>query len=164
MALGRHTQNRETRNDIDLESEICMTILTHEEAKALKDAATWDMFDLIRAIEHAVIAKLAAGVSVEPVGVVRQLHMVTVRFDTSTTYGCDIPDGEKLYTATAIASARVQALEEAANMCDEEARDATSAKRKRFLSDNGKAVYNGVFAGATNCAVAIRALALGEAK
>ena len=43
-------------------------ILTHEEAKALRDDYMSDPFELIREVESAVIAKLAAGVNVEPVG------------------------------------------------------------------------------------------------
>lgn len=49
-------------------------------------------------------------------------------------------------------------LEAAALVCDEVAVDATSEKRMKFLTVQGKAVYEGMYGGAINCAGGIRAL------
>lgn len=49
-------------------------------------------------------------------------------------------------------------LEAAARVCDEVAVDATSEKRMKFLTVQGKAVYEGMYGGAINCAGGIRAL------
>ena len=100
-----------------------------------------------RAVESAVLAKLAQGVEMpEAVGVVRQLHMVEVRFNTSTSYGCDIPDGTSIHTADQLqaygAACRVKALEDAEQACEY-----LCAK----FFDHAKPPYK-------NCAKAIRAL------
>jgi hypothetical protein len=56
------------------------------------------------------------------------------------------------------------ALEAAAKVCDAEADDADSKKRKPFLTLSGATLYDGMRGGATNCASAIRALRIeGEA-
>ena len=49
-------------------------------------------------------------------------------------------------------------LEAAAKLCDAVAVDATSEKRTKFLSMQGKAVYEGMYGGAINCAGGIRNL------
>ena len=49
-------------------------------------------------------------------------------------------------------------LEAAARVCDETAVDATSEERMKFLTAQGKASYEGMWAGAINCACGIRAL------
>ena len=49
-------------------------------------------------------------------------------------------------------------LEAAAKMCDAVAVDATSEKRMKFLTVQGKAIYEGMYGGAINCAGGIRAL------
>ena len=49
-------------------------------------------------------------------------------------------------------------LEAAAKVCDETAVDATSEKRMKFLTVQGKAIYEGMYGGAINCACGIRAL------
>jgi hypothetical protein len=56
-----------------------------------------------------------------------------------------------------IAAARA-ALEAAAQVCDAEAEDAASERRKPLLTPAGTALYEGMWGGATNCASAIRAL------
>jgi hypothetical protein len=62
-----------------------------------------------------------------------------------------------------IAAARA-ALEAAAQVCDAEAEDAASERRKPFLTLSGATLYDGMRGGATNCAAAIRALKIeGEA-
>lgn len=49
-------------------------------------------------------------------------------------------------------------LEAAAKMCDAVAADATSEKRMKFLTAQGKAIYEGMYGGAINYAGGIRAL------
>ena len=49
-------------------------------------------------------------------------------------------------------------LEAAASVCDATAVDATSEKRMKFLTVQGKAIYEGMYGGAINCACGIRAL------
>ena len=49
-------------------------------------------------------------------------------------------------------------LEAAAEVCDAEADDADSKRRKPFLTPAGTTLYEGVWGGATNCASAIRAI------
>ena len=93
-----------------------------------------------RAVEAAVIRKLAAGVSVEPVDGALLDDMVEGSHPSYgrglfTTDNCIKP----LYTATAIAAARVQALEEA--------RDIVLNFQAGWIPD-----------GFTECADAIRAL------
>jgi hypothetical protein len=53
---------------------------------------------------------------------------------------------------------RDAALEEVAMVCDTEANDANSAKRKPLLSAQGTVLYEGMWGGAVNCAAAIRGL------
>ena len=118
-----------------------------------------DMHHIMRyteAIEAAVIRKLSAGVSVEPVAYRMQpndtahrslekslnFHKVHVRPDWTI---------DPLYTATAIAAARVQALEEAAKECDRTASD----YKGMFAEDES------LYIAATECAKEIRAL-IGE--
>ena len=49
-------------------------------------------------------------------------------------------------------------LEAAAKFCDATAIDATSEERRKFLTANGVAIYEGMYGGAINCAAGIRAL------
>jgi hypothetical protein len=49
-------------------------------------------------------------------------------------------------------------LEAAAKACDAVAIDATSEKRRKFLSVQGQAIYEGMYGGAINCADTIRNL------
>jgi len=52
------------------------------------------------------------------------------------------------------------ALEAAAKFCDVVAVDvdATREERRKFLTSNGVAIYEGMYGGAINCAAGIRAL------
>jgi hypothetical protein len=56
-----------------------------------------------------------------------------------------------------IAAARA-ALEAAAQVCDAEAEDAASERRKPLLTPAGTTLYEGMYGGATNCAAIIRAM------
>ena len=49
-------------------------------------------------------------------------------------------------------------LEAAAQVCDAEATDAASERRKPLLTPAGITLYEGMYGGATNCAAAIRAM------
>jgi hypothetical protein len=49
-------------------------------------------------------------------------------------------------------------LEAAAQVCDAEAEDAASERRKMFLRPAGTALYEGMYGGAINCAAIIRAI------
>ena len=49
-------------------------------------------------------------------------------------------------------------LEAAAKVCDAVAVDATSDERRKFLTPQGAAVYEGMYGGAINCAGGIRNL------
>jgi hypothetical protein len=77
--------------------------------------------DFIDAIEAAVIAKLSRGVSVEPV-YAYEVHAAMCEPELSYTKGGIKSLLVKLYTAdqlhTAIAAARVQALDDAADIVD----------------------------------------------
>lgn len=105
-----------------------MSVLTHEVAKALRDRVNAnDPLELIRATEQAVLSKLAAGVSVEPVAwrnPVDSYSLVTTHQKETNEfqYSDEFLAGhtEPLYTAEAIAAARVQALEEAAKIAERE--------------------------------------------
>ena len=46
--------------------------------------------------------------------------------------------------------------ERCADVCDKEAADANSSKRKPFLTASGKTLYEGMAGAAQNCAAAIR--------
>ena len=95
-------------------------VLTVPEIEAIKEYADTDWWYFARAIEATVIKRLAAGVSVEPVGVV-------IGFDDDTgnavvDHSCEGPYGplddfEGVYNfdqlTAALAAARVAALEEA---------------------------------------------------
>jgi len=93
-----------------------MSVLTHEVAKALRDRVNAnDPLELIRATEQAVLSKLAAGVSVEPVAwrnPVDSYSLVTTHQKETNEfqYSDEFLAGhtEPLYTAEAIAAARVQ--------------------------------------------------------
>ena len=125
--------------------------------------------DFIDAIEAAVIAKLAQGVSVEPVawiglrnGIEHMTSQWKIAEADSATY--DTP----LYTTTAIAAARVQALEEAAVVCEKYATDKWSLYKGRPPyngTEQGRADPDtqGHSDGANACADAIRALKGGAA-
>lgn len=134
-----------------------MNVLTHEVAKALRDRVNAnDPLELIRATEQAVLSKLAAGVSVEPVAwrnPVDSYSLVTTHQKETNEfqYSDEFLAGhtEPLYTAEAIAAARVQALEEAAKVClDLELDD----RYKTMISTDD---WN---AGTLDCDTAIRAL------
>jgi len=96
-----------------------MSVLTHEVAKALRDRVNAnDPLELIRATEQAVLSKLAAGVSVEPVAEVQTLYYGSehppvaftgvVLSDKTDYYSLPFRENTQLYTAAAIAAARVQ--------------------------------------------------------
>ena len=53
---------------------------------------------------------------------------------------------------------RRETVEECAKVCDAEAADADSAKRKPLLTPTGKMLYEGMWGGASNCAASIRGL------
>lgn len=98
-------------------------ILTHEEAKALRDSDhSFDVLRLIFDVEAAVLTKLSQGVSVEPVAWMTSYGNVC-RDDNKKS---SMPFADKedyvvpLYTVTAIAAARVKALEDAAVVCENE--------------------------------------------
>ncbi len=100
-----------------------------------------------RAIEAAVLSKLAAGVSVEPVAEVQTLYYGSehppvaftgvVLSDKTDYYSLPFRENAQLYTASAIAAARVQALEEAAKVCDRQA-----IPNAGFLAEKVRALIN----------------------
>ena len=104
-----------------------MNVLTDEEKGAIaRSAGITDADDgamvtlLFALVEAAVIRKLAAGVSVEPVDGALLDDMVEGSHPSYgrglfTTDNCITP----LYTATAIAAARVQENERCAKVCEE---------------------------------------------
>ena len=99
---------------------------------------------VVRAIEAAVLSKLAAGVSVEPVAwrnPVDSYSLVTTHQKETNEfqYSDEFLAGhtEPLYTAEAIAAARVQALEEAAKVCDRQA-----IPNAGFLAEKVRALIN----------------------
>ena len=102
--------------------------------------------DFARAIEQAVITKLA-GVSVEPVAEVQTLYYGSehppvaftgvVLSDKTDYYSLPFRENAQLYTAAAIAAARVQALEEAAKVCDRQA-----IPNAGFLAEKVRALIN----------------------
>lgn len=134
------------------------SLLTTEECRDIYNAAMEapdrSAVSVTRAIEAAVIRKLAAGVSVEP---------ASMQFQTPTGAWCDfindkhrddtIADGtwpiRSLYTATALAATRVAALEEAAKVCE--------AHAHGWQENPGQNPHAGYIA-TSNCAVDIRAL------
>ena len=84
-----------------------MSVLTHEEAKKLRDSTCMnDPLALIHATELAVLSKLAAGVSVEPNGYDPLSDQYLYKQDT---------------LQTAIAAARVQVYDECMKLCDPDA-------------------------------------------
>ena len=90
--------------------------------------------------------KLAAGVSVDPVWYHKDLGDRAHKFYDQTETQ---PEGcTPLYTEAAIAAARVQALEEAAKVCDRTASD----YKGMFAEDES------LYIAATDCANEIRAL------
>ena len=105
-------------------------VLTVPEIEAIKEYADTDWWYFARAIEATVIKRLAAGVSVEPVGVV-------IGFDDDTgnavvDHSCEGPYGplddyEGIYNLdqlnTAIAAARVQENERCAKLIEDEEED-----------------------------------------
>jgi len=78
---------------------------------------------------QAALSKLAAGVSVEPVAEVQTLYYGSehppvaftgvVLSDKTDYYSLPFRENAQLYTASAIAAARVQAINECADKCDE---------------------------------------------
>ena len=117
-------------------------MLTDQEIQAAYMTA--DSAELFaRAIEQAVITKLA-GVSVEPVAwrnPVDSYSLVTTHQKETNEfqYSDEFLAGhtEPLYTAAAIAAARVQALEEAAKVCDRQA-----IPNAGFLAEKVRALIN----------------------
>ena len=117
-------------------------MLTDQEIQAAYMTA--DSAELFaRAIEQAVITKLA-GVSVEPVAwrnPVDSYSLVTTHQKETNEfqYSDEFLAGhtEPLYTAEAIAAARVQALEEAAKVCDRQA-----IPNAGFLAEKVRALIN----------------------
>ena len=100
-----------------------MNILSHEEAKSLSYSSD-NVLDVIRNTEQAVIKALAAGVSVGAVASFWRERNTKLYPGISfglTTAGEELPLGERhqLYTATAIAAARVQAINECADILAE---------------------------------------------
>ena len=101
-----------------------MNVLTDEEIDAVAEAHPYNISLYTRAIEAAVIRKLAAGVSVEPVAEVRTLHYGdehppvaftgVVLSDKTDYYSLPFRENTPLYTATALAAARVQENERCA--------------------------------------------------
>ena len=99
-----------------------MSVLTHEEAKKLRDSTCMnDPLALIHATELAVLSKLAAGVSVEPFSYAKWEDHPSECVGDIFYYGPNEtqPEGRiPLYTATAIAAARVQENERCLAMMD----------------------------------------------
>ena len=96
-----------------------MSLLTSQELESAWDNAC-DARAYGEAIEAAVIAKLA-GVSVEPVAYQRIDTEYNERIwdeDSFTSHPNDLDECMPLYDSTAIAAARVMALEEAARLLE----------------------------------------------
>jgi len=110
-----------------------MNVLTHEVAKALRDRVNAnDPLELIRATEQAVLSKLAAGVSVEPAYKAKPYSSLpTVVVSAQVDYY------SRDQLTTAIAAARVAALEEAAKVCDRQA-----IPNAGFLAEKVRALIN----------------------
>ncbi len=86
-----------------------MNVLTHEVAKALRDRVNAnDPLELIRATEQAVLSKLAAGVSVEPAYLMSPDGKCYAPSKPPLSAGNAEGTLLTLYTASAIAAARVQ--------------------------------------------------------
>jgi len=132
-----------------------MNVLTHEVAKALRDRVNAnDPLELIRATEQAVLSKLAAGVSVERLKNIDwqqfAMHGGEPCFDLDRDgslcgrarhwFGHNAPGSFVSlhdFATTAIAAARVQALEEAAKVCDRQA-----IPNAGFLAEKVRALIN----------------------
>ena len=92
---------------------------------------------IARAIEAATIDKLAAGVSVEPAYLMSPDGKCYAPSKPPLSAGNAKATLLTLYTATAIAAARVQALEEAAKVCDRQA-----IPNAGFLAEKVRALIN----------------------
>jgi len=106
------------------------SVLTDEEIDAVAEAHPYNISLYTRAIEAAVIRKLAAGVSVEPVGVV-------IGFEDDTghaivEHACEGPYGplneqECIYNSDQLhafgASERIKAIGECARLIEDEEED-----------------------------------------
>ena len=94
------------------------SVLTDKEKADLRDG-TRDIMELIDDVQAAVIKRLAAGVSVEPAYTVESCTLSRSR-DCCRSIQCkrkiDVFTLDQL--TTAIAAARVQALEEAMKVCE----------------------------------------------
>ena len=84
-------------------------ILTHEEVQALRDDYMSDPFELMRNVESAVIARLAAGVSVQP-------SFYQWRDEADKVHHTEIYTPDQLNTA--IAAAQVQMNERCAKLVE----------------------------------------------
>ena len=80
-------------------------------------------------------------------------------------WGYDVPDaplphGRGLFNADQMRAygeaCAAAERERCADVCDKEAADANSSKRKPFLTVPGKTLYEGMAGAAQNCAAAIR--------
>ena len=140
-----------------------MSLLTNSEiaaayyegtTQALREQDKTLAFNFARAIESAVTKALAQGVSVEP--------------DTSTDYHID-GYGQRAYTVeafnTAIAAARVAALEEAAKVC--EAQNPTGSINQEWMMERCSGAIRALIGAKTctsdewlsNCPQSVRDLA-----
>ena len=138
-----------------------MNVLTHEEKNRIYSEYSGNSGEFINAIETAVIKRLSAGVSVEPVAWMRpEITEDGFTYDSSfrDNDGIVLPQTrigqgfKPLYTFAAIAAARVAALEEAAKECDRTASD----YKGMFAEDES------LYIAATDCAKEIRKLITGQ--
>lgn len=121
------------------------SVLTDKEKAALRDG-TRDIVELIDDVQAAVIKRLAAGVIVEPAGWKKGCKLFY------QNVGWKDPSGfEPLYTATALAAARVQMNERCVQAC--------AAKSKEYLARSNRDQHShGAGLGAAICAELISAL------
>ena len=96
-------------------------ILTEQEITAIDPGEYYNDINFAREIEAAVIAKLASDVSVEPAGWFRKDHLAQLgrgAFLIATHPTNEVESLVPLYTAEAIAAARVAENERCAKVCE----------------------------------------------
>lgn len=102
-----------------------MSLLTHEEVEALSNSSTCTL-TVIRNTEAAVIKKLAAGVVVEPARYEYHARDGSWHPFVNDKHLADTKENgtwpiRPLYTAEAIAAARVKAIRDCAAACSDDA-------------------------------------------
>lgn len=96
-----------------------MSLLTDQEKHDIRRNSERSADPVLEAIDltiGALLQKLAAGVSVEPVAVVSRIGNPSISWRQSNLAG--IPDRTLLYPASAIAATRVQENERCAKVCE----------------------------------------------